>query len=180
MMTENGYHESLPSDESNATVAVYDDMQHAEDAVRTLEHAGLDMAQLSIVARGMNEERHVIGFDTPNVREARWARWGALWGVLFGAFIFIPGIGGVAVGGYLLYLLMTGAMGAGAGALGAALSTVGIPADAVIRYETALRADKQVLIVHGAAATIEQAHELLSNSGAESVEVHTGDPVAVA
>jgi hypothetical protein len=34
--------------------------------------------------------------------------------------------------------------------------------------------------VHGAAATIEQAHELLSNSGAESVEVHTGDPVAVA
>jgi hypothetical protein len=180
MMTANGYHETLPKEERNATVAVYGDMHHAEDAVRTLEHAGFDMAQLSILARGMSEERHVVGFDTPAVREARWARWGALWGVLFGAFVFVPGIGGVAVGGDLLYLLMTGAMGAGAGALGAAFSTVGIPGDAVIRYETALRADKQILIVHGAAATIEHARELLSDSGAESVEVHSGDPVPVA
>jgi uncharacterized membrane protein len=179
-MTENGYFESLPKEERNATVAVYDDLDHAEDAVRTLEHAGFEMAQLSIVARGMSEERHVIGFDTPSVREARWARWGALWGVLFGAFVFIPGIGGVALGGYLLYVLMTGALGAGAGALGAAFSTVGIPADAVIRYETALRSDKQILIVHGSAATIERARELLTDSGAESLEVHSGHAVAVA
>jgi uncharacterized membrane protein len=178
-MTENGYLQSLPKEESNATVAVYDDLQHAEDAVRKLEHGGFDMTQLSILARGMSEERHVIGFDTPTVREARWARWGALWGVLFGAFVFIPGIGGVALGGYLLYVLMTGAMGAGAGALGAAFSTVGIPADAVIRYETALRAEKQIVIAHGTAADIEHARELLADTGAESVEVHAGDTVPV-
>jgi uncharacterized membrane protein len=179
-MTHNGQHHTLPKEERNATVAVYDDMQHAEDAVRTLEHAGCDMTQLSILARGMSEERHVIGFDTPTAREARWARWGALWGVLFGAFVFLPGVGGVAIGGYLLWVLMTGAIGAGTAALGAAFSSVGIPADAVIRYETALRADKQVLIVHGTAANIEQAQKLLANSGADSVEVHLDEAVLVA
>jgi hypothetical protein len=179
-MTEYGYYESLAKEEANATVAVYGDMQQAEHGVRTLEHAGFDMAQLSILARGMGEERHVIGFDTPSVREARWARWGGLWGVLFGAFVFIPGIGGIAIGGYLLYILMSGALGAGAGALGAAFSTVGIPGDAVIRYETALRADKQLLIVHGTPETLEKARQALADTGAESVEIHIGGAVPVA
>jgi uncharacterized membrane protein len=169
-----------PEHERNSTVAVFADLKAAEDAVRALEHAGFEMAQLSIVARGVNEERHVIGFDTPAVREGRWARWGAVWGVLFGAFIFLPGVGPVAVGGYILYLLMTTAIGAGAGALTAALSTVGVPADAVIRYETALRADRQVLIAHGTPADVESARELLSASAAESVEIHLGSPVPVA
>ncbi len=176
-MNHNGH---LPKEERNATVAVYDDLRHAEDAVRALEHAGVDMTALSILARGCSEERHVIGFDTAPVREARWARWGGLWGVLFGAFVFIPGMGGIAIGGYLLYVLMSGAIGAGAGALGAAFSSVGIPADAVIRYETALRADKQVLIVHGDPTTLERARELLANTHAESVEVHVGEAVPVA
>ena len=38
-------------------------------------------------------------------------------GWVFGAFIFIPGIGHVAVGGYLLYLLATTGIGAVGGAL---------------------------------------------------------------
>jgi len=170
----------LPEEERNATVAVFGDIDHAEDAVRTLERAGFEMAQLSIVARGMSEERHVIGFDTPPVREGRWARWGALWGVLFGAFIFIPGVGQLAVGGYLLYVLMTAAIGAGAGALTAAFSTVGIPADAVIRYETELHADKQLLIAHGTAADVERARELLAGTKAQSIDVHRHGAVPVA
>lgn len=45
---------------------------------------------------------------------------------------------------------MTGVIGAGTGAIGAALSTVGVSEDAVIRYETALKAEKQLLTAHGA------------------------------
>jgi uncharacterized membrane protein len=179
-MNETNIQDALPEDERNATVALYGDLDDAEDAVRTLERAGFEMAQLSIVARGMSEERHVIGFDTPAVREGRWARWGALWGVLFGAFIFIPGIGQLAVGGYLLYLLATAAIGAGAGALTAALSAVGVPADAVIRYETELRADKQLLVAHGTPASVERARHLLADTNAVSVEVHHGATVPVA
>lgn len=171
---------ALAEDERNATVAVYGDLEHAEEGVRALERAGFEMAQLSIVARGMSEEHHVIGFDTPAVREGRWARWGAFWGVLFGAFVFIPGIGQLAVGGYLLYLLATAAVGAGAGALTAAMSTFGVPGDAVIRYETQLRADKQLLIAHGTAAEVERARALLAETNIESIEVHHGGPVPVA
>ena len=151
--------ESLPERQRNATVAVYGDLDQAEEAVRTLEHGGFEMAQLSIVARGMNEERHVIGFDTPAVR---------------------AGVGPVAVGGYLTYLLITAVVGAGFGALTATLSTLGIPADAVIRYETALRADKQILIAHGTTADVERAREILAQTAAESVEVHHGAGVPVA
>lgn len=100
--------------------------------------------------------------------------------MLFGAFFFIPGVGHVAIGGYLLYLIMTGAVGAGAGALTAALSTVGVPDDAVIRYETAIKADKQVLIAHGSRIDVERAREVLAGTGAESVEVHVGDGEMVA
>jgi uncharacterized membrane protein len=171
---------SLPAEERNATVATYGDLSHAEDAVRALEHAGFDMSHLSIIAKGMNTERHVIGFDTRAHREGHWARWGGLWGVLFGSFLFIPGVGHVAFGGYLLYLLTTGAIGAGTGAIGAALSSVGIPDDAVIRYETAIKADKQLLIAHGTRIDVERAREVLVGTAAESVEVHVGeaDPVA--
>jgi uncharacterized membrane protein len=170
----------LPEEERNAAVAVYGDLSLAEDAVRSLEREGFDMSHLSIVARGMNTERHVIGFDTHIEREGRWARWGGMWGVLFGAFFFIPGVGHVAIGGYVLYLIMTGAVGAGTGALTAALSTVGIPDDAVIRYETAIKADKQVLIAHGTRIDVERAREVLAGTAAESVEVHVGDAQTVA
>ena len=75
---------------------------------------------------------------------------------------------------------MTTAIGAGAGALTAAFSTVGVPADAVIRYETELRADKQLLIAHGTPADVERARALLADTNAESVEVHHGAAVPVA
>jgi hypothetical protein len=179
-MSRVDYQDHLPEEERNATVAVYGDLEQAENAVRTLEHAGFDMTALSIIASGMTEERHIIGFDTPAVREARWARWGALWGALFAAFILLPGVGGVAVGGYLVYVLLTAALGAGAGALTAALSSVGVPADAVIRYETALRADKQLLIAHGTTSTIEHARGILAGTNAESIEVHHGAGVPAA
>jgi uncharacterized membrane protein len=178
-MTHNSDHSPLNDEERNSTVAVYSDLADAENAVRTLEQGGYDMTQLSIIAKGMNTERHVIGYDTHINREGRWARWGGLWGVLFGSFLFIPGLGHVAVGGYVLYLIMTGAVGAGAGAISAALTTVGVPDDAVIRYETAIKADKQLLIAHGTAHQVQHARGLLADTNAESVETHIAEPAPV-
>lgn len=162
--------------QQNATVAVYGDLQHAEDGVRALESAGYDMTQLSIVARGEQTERHVIGFDDRRHRERAWASWGALWGVLFGAFFFVPGVGNVAFGGWLLFSIIGGALGAGMGAVTAALASLGIPDDAVIRYVTAIKADKQLIVAHGTAADIELAHRILSGGDAETVESHLRTP----
>jgi uncharacterized membrane protein len=179
-VTHNSDNAGLNDEQRNATVAVYGDLADAEDAVRVLEQGGYDMTQLSIIAKGMSTERHVIGYDTHLNREGRWARWGGLWGVLFGSFLFIPGLGHVAVGGYILYLIMTGALGAGAGAISAALSTMGVPDDAVIRYQTAIKADKQLLIAHGTAHQVQHARDLLGTTNAESVEIHVGQAQPVA
>ena len=174
-MTDTAYGDDLGR---NATVAIFATQELAEDAVRALERGGYDMEKLSIIARGMSSERHVIGFDTTGRRIGRWGGFGAAGGALFGAFFFVPGVGHVALGGYLLYLLTTGALGAGVGALGAALSSIGIPDDEVIRYETAINADKFVLVAHGTAAEVERAREVLRTTAAESIDVHAGAAVA--
>jgi uncharacterized membrane protein len=163
---------AVEPEHGNATVAVFGDLHHAEEAVRALERGGFDMTHLSIMARGESTERHVIGFDDKAHRERAWASWGGLWGALFASFFFIPGIGSVALGGYVVYLLVAGAVGAGVGALSGALSTMGLPDEAIIRYETALRAEKQVLVASGSEAQVEHARELLRESRAESVELH--------
>jgi uncharacterized membrane protein len=130
------------------------------------------MSHLSIIAKGMNTERHVIGFDTHRNREGRWARWGGAWGALFGAFFFIPGVGHVALGGYILYLLSTGVIGA----ITAALSAVGVPDDAVIRYETAIKADKPLLIAHCTRIDIERAREVIVDDPIHSRTMTTPSP----
>jgi hypothetical protein len=65
-------------------------------------------------------------------------------------------------------------------ATGAALTTVGIPDDAIIRYGSAIKADKQLLIAHGTTADVERARDILAATNAESVEVHVGEPQPVA
>lgn len=55
-------------------------------------------------------------------------------------------------------------------ALGGALASMGIPEDSVLRYETALKADKFVVIAHGTSAEAEQAREILKSTAHETVE----------
>ena len=54
----------------------------------------------------------------------------------------------------------------GVSALGAALSQIGVPKDQVIKYETALKVDKYVLMVHGSAEDMATADAVLANSKA--------------
>ena len=56
------------------------------------------------------------------------------------------------------------ALAGGASALGAALVTVGVPKNQVIKYETAVKADKYVLIVHGGAEETASARSILTGS----------------
>ena len=57
----------------------------------------------------------------------------------------------------------------GVSALGAALSQTGVPKDQVIKYETALRVDKYVLLVHGSAEDVEGDLNLLAVARPASV-----------
>lgn len=103
------------------------------------------------------------------------AFWGGLAGILFGsALMFVPVIGHIIVLGPLAATLIGGlegaAIGGGLTALVGALSAIGIPKDSVLRYETALKADKFLVIVHGDADQMKRAREALSAAGSTDVQ----------
>jgi uncharacterized membrane protein len=156
----------------DAVVAVYTSEEELTRAVKHLEREHYDMSSISVLGKGMSEERHVIGFDTPEKRTARWAKWGGLWGWVFGALLFVPGVGHVAIGGYLLFVLMTTGVGAASGALGGALSSVGIPKEGIPVYEADLRADRFLVIAHGTPEQVETARTLLDQTDHHRLDHH--------
>jgi len=60
----------------------------------------------------------------------------------------------------------------GLSAIGASLYNVGIPKDSILRYETALKTDKFVLIAHGSSDEITRAKEILGPTKPETMEHH--------
>jgi uncharacterized membrane protein len=166
---------------TDIAVAVYEMHTQAENAVKALQRAGFDMKKISIIGKDYETEEHVVGFlnagDRAKVLGRLGAFWGGLMGVLFGsAMMFVPVVGHVIVLGPLAAALFGGLQGAvivgGISALAGALMAVGIPRDSVLRYETALKANKFMLVVHGDAQEIRRAHELLKASGLSSFDHH--------
>ena len=167
---------------TDIAVAVYDNHTQAESAVKALQRAGFDMKRLSIIGKDYHTEEHVIGFlnagDRAKFMGKLGAFWGGLMGMLFGsALLFVPVVGHVIILGPLAATIFGGLQGAvlvgGASALVGALMAIGIPKDSVLRYETALKSDKFLLIVHGDAQEIKRAHGLLTTSGLASFDHHT-------
>jgi hypothetical protein len=166
---------------TDIAVAVYDIHPQAEAAVKALQRAGFDMRKISIIGRDYHTEEHVVGFLNAGDRAKIYGKYGAFWGglvgVLFGsAMMFVPVVGHVVVMGPLAAALFGGLQGAvlagGISALAGALMALGIPKDSVLRYETALKADKFMLVVHGDAKEIRRAYELLKTSGLASFDHH--------
>lgn len=164
----------------NAVIAVFETHQRAEDAVKDLEQSGFDMKKLSIVGKGYHSEEQPIGFYSTGDRVKIWggtgALWGGAWGLLVGvAFFWVPGIGPLAIAGPLVPALIGALEGAvvvgGLSALGAALYSLGIPKHSIVRYETALKADKYLIIAHGDAAEVERARSIMERLDATSAEI---------
>jgi hypothetical protein len=60
----------------------------------------------------------------------------------------------------------------GLSALGAGLYSIGIPKDSIINYETSIKSDKFLLVVHGSADELAKAKDILKSTGHE-VSVHS-------
>jgi uncharacterized membrane protein len=162
---------------TDIAAAVYDTHAEAESAVKLLQRAGFDMKKISIVGRDYHTEEQVLGYFNSGERIKFFGKLGAFWGGLAGlllgsALLFVPVLGHIVVLGPLAATLLGGlegaVLGGGAGALGGALSALGVPDDSVLRFETAVKADKFLLVVHGDAQEIKRAHELLAGAGLES------------
>jgi uncharacterized membrane protein len=172
--------------ETDIAVAIYDSHTEAEAAVKTLERAGFDMKKISIVGRDYHTEEQPLGYFNTGERAMFFGKLGAFWGglagLLFGsALVFAPLFGHIVVLGPLAATLVGGlqgaALGGGTGALVGALSALGIPKYSVLRFASAVKADKFLLLLHADAREIARAHQVLRSAGLESFERH-GEAVA--
>ena len=99
------------------------------------------------------------------------AFWGGLWGMLFGsAMLLVPGVGAIVFAGWLVSILEGAVLVGGFSALIGALTTIGVPKDSIVKYETALKAGSFLLIAHGTEAEVLSAKNLLANSSATSLD----------
>jgi hypothetical protein len=154
---------------------VFNTHNEAEEAIQALNRSGFDVKKLSLVGKGYHSEEHPVGFYSTGDKIKSWggigAFWGGIWGLLLApAIFFVPGLGLMALAGPVVAALVGALEGAvvvgGLSALGAALTQIGVPQDQVIKYETALKVDKYVLMVHGNADEMILARAILSNSSA--------------
>jgi len=166
---------------NNSVVAVYHTHAKAEEAVKELERSGFDMQKLSIVGRDYHTDEHVIGYYNIGDRMKYWgtqgAFWGGIWGLLFGSALFwIPGLGPLLVAGPLVGWIVGGLEGAvlvgGVTAIGAALSSIGIPENSILQYETALKSGKFVIIAHGTTEEVKHAREIIRSTQPDTLEDH--------
>jgi len=171
----------------NSVVAIYDTHEQAEQAVKSLQEAGVDMKTLSIAGKDQHTDEHVVGYYNTGDRMKYWGKmgafWGGFWGLLFGSALFaIPGIGPVLVAGPLVAWIVGGLEGAavvgGLGAIGGGLASIGIPKDSIVEYELALKTDKFVLIVHGTLDAVAKAKGIIEGTEHRAYTVH-GEPALV-
>lgn len=173
----------------NTAVSVFSSHSAADDAVKELNRNGFDMTKLSIIGKGYHSEEHAIGFYTINDKIKSWgtkgAFWGGIWGLLLApAFFIVPGLGLIGLAGPVVAAVISALEGAviggGVTALAAALTQMGVPEDDAVKYETAIKANGFVLIVHGTKEEVEQARAIVNQAatvaegnGVESSGVET-------
>lgn len=168
----------------NAVVATYGTHVEAEEAVKKLQRAGIDMHALSIVGKGTHTDEQAVGYYNAGDRMMHWGKtgafWGSLWGMLFGsAFFMIPGLGPLLVAGPLVAWIVGALEGAvvvgGLSAVGAGLVSIGIPKDSVVEYELAIKTDKYLLVVHDNAAQVAKAREIMGTTLPIHANLHAAE-----
>ena len=175
--------------DKNSVVAIFDQHTQAEEAVKLLQKAGFEMKNLSIVGKGYHTDEKVVGYYNAGDRMLYWgtqgAFWGGFWSLLFGsAFFMVPGIGPLLVAGpmvvWIVAALESAAFVGGVSALGAALASIGIPENSILKYETSIKAGKFMMLLHGTPDEVTRAKTILSHSGASKTELHMADAAVAA
>jgi hypothetical protein len=157
------------------TVAVYATHNQAEAALKSLNDAGYNMKNLSIVGQNYATDEHPVGFVNTGEKMWTWGKfgafWGWIWGVLFGsAMIFVPGMGPLLFAGWIVSGLEGAIVVGGIAALGGALTTIGVPANSIVKYESELKAGSFLLVAHGNETDVKRAKDLLSTTNASRID----------
>ena len=162
---------------TRSAVAVYPDHAQAEEAVRLLMHAGVPAQRISIVGKDWQAREDIQGYYRPADEIGQGAGTGAwvggLFGLMMGFGLFVlPVAGALIVLGPIAGLIAGAVGGTAVGALVGALSSLGIPKDQALKYQTRLQAGEFLVIVNGSADEIEKAREALKDSGHLELQDH--------
>jgi hypothetical protein len=60
----------------------------------------------------------------------------------------------------------------GLSALGAGLYSIGIPKDSVVKYETAIKSDKFLVLAHGTPEEVAKARDIMRSTSPDEVTMH--------
>ena len=168
---------------NHQSAVVFANHTDADVAVRALASSGFDLKNVSVIGKGYHTEEQAVGFYNIGERVTFWgtrgAFWGGLWGLFLGGlFLTVPIVGSVVVVGSLAGIIVSTIEGAvvfgGISAIGAALASLGIPKDSVMTYETAVKTDKFLVVVHGSPQDMQRAHKILDITTAFSFDAHEG------
>jgi uncharacterized membrane protein len=153
-----------------SVVAVLDTHLEAEQAVNRLQQNGIDLSKCSIVGKDNTSKDRVCAYYSSGSKISSWGKmgafWGGVWGLLQGSGLFlIPGIGPVLIGGTFVSAMIGALEGAvvvgGLSALGAGFYNIGIPSESIAGYETAVKGDRFIVIVHGNTSEVASAKNIL-------------------
>ncbi len=169
--------------EKNSAVAVYDSHVDLEKAIGDLRRFGVDEKKISVIGREEAADEQVLGYYYTGERTGFMGKLGAFWSgleifLLGSALFFVPGLGQVIAAGPVVSWIVTALEGAvvigGLSAIGVALYSLGIPKDKIIKYETYLKGNKYLLVVHGTMDEVDRAHKILDGTKAAEVTLHHG------
>ncbi len=162
-------------------LALFETHEAADAAVRKLAAAGVALASISIVGKNYHSEEQAAGYLSAGDRAWFFGKLGAFWGglagILLGAgFFYMPLVGPLVVLGPLASAIAGGiegaVLGGGASALVGALTTMGIPRNSVVLYETALKAEQFLVSVHSGRNDVPRIAQLLTQLGGRDVQSH--------
>lgn len=152
-------------------LAVYDDVQRAQEAIHILGRGGFPLAQVSLVAKsphGGNSTSLEVPVADNSVRDAAiGAGLGATIGALGGIVVT------VAAGAALVFLIgPLAATGAIAGAFLGGLGGWGVHSERIAHYEKLVRQGKTLVIAHGSPEQLLMADQILMETGAAEIRVY--------
>ncbi len=169
--------------ENTVLIAICTGHTQAEKAIAELWRLGLNMTNLSVFGKAYLSDEYVVGCYIADGRlkalGGSVAFWDRLWKSLGeGGLFLVPGIGPVVVAGSFVRTLVAtiedGRTGGCLSALGAAIYSLGVPKENILRFEIEIREDECGLIASGSAEAIAKARIAVEKLGAAEIVASGG------
>jgi len=165
--------------DKNTCILSYSNSQEVLQAIRKLQANNFNLSTVSIIGNGNDKNECVVGI----YRKAGQTRfygaqamfWESLWQTFDGElFLMVPESESLTAAGLIVSLLVKEQDDVdihGFSVLGAALFKMGVPGESIHQYESAIKAEKILLIVNARRTEVERSCEIL-HSESQRATVH--------